>query len=383
MHICYLCNEYPPAPHGGVGTFTRALARGLLDCGHRVSVVGLYPVSRPEEEDDDGVRIVRVPANGTRGVSFVLDGFRIRRAVRRLHAASPIDLIEGPELSLSAVWGEPRVPRLIRMHGGHHFFSVTLGKRPRLLRGRVEAMSFRNADAVCAVSRFVAETTRELLRLGDRPIEILPNSVDVGRFAPRPEVAEEEGLVLFTGTVCEKKGVRQLVQAWPRVAEAVPHARLCVAGRDTTDPETGASFTARLQTLLPPGLADRVEFLGHVENSRVPELALRAQVCVYPSHMEALPIAWLEGLAMGRAVVVSRTGPGPEVVEDGVSGLLCDPHDPASIAEGIVTLLRDPELRARLGAGARRRAVSHFSSEVLVARNEEFYRRCLGERGRV
>ena len=191
-------------------------------------------------------------------------------------------------------------------------------------------------------------------------------------------MAEEDGLILFVGTVCEKKGVRQLVQAIPRVVAAVPNARLWVVGRDWRDPKTGRSFTAGLRDQLPPGLAGRIEFRGSVEHAALPDLLARAQVCVYPSHMEALPVAWLEGLAMGKAVVASATGPGPEVIEDGVSGLLCDPHDPTSIADRVITLLKDPDLRVRLGAWARARAVERFSVEALVARNETFYRRCIG-----
>src|SRR5206468_802636 len=119
---------------------------------------------------------------------------------------------------------------------------------------------------------------------------------------PRPEVAEQEGLILFVGTVCEKKGVRQLVQAMPRVVQAAPHARLCVVGRDWKDPHTGESYTEGLRRQVPPGLEGQIEFKGPVENASLPDLMARASVCVYPSHMEALPVAWLEGLAMGKAV---------------------------------------------------------------------------------
>jgi glycosyltransferase involved in cell wall biosynthesis len=91
--------------------------------------------------------------------------------------------------------------------------------------------------------------------------------------------------------------------------------------------------------------------------------------------MEAMPLAWLEGIALGKPVLASSTGPGPEVIEDGVSGLLCDPHDPAEIAAGLIRLLSDRELRLRLGAAARQRAVQHFSLDMLLRRNLEFYRK--------
>ena len=93
------------------------------------------------------------------------------------------------------------------------------------ISSRQEKRSFSKAHNLCAVSEFVAETTRELLRLGPRPIKILPSPVDTQRFRPRPEVQEEEGLIVFAGTFCENKGVRQLVQAFPRIVAEAPQAR--------------------------------------------------------------------------------------------------------------------------------------------------------------
>jgi glycosyltransferase involved in cell wall biosynthesis len=227
------------------------------------------------------------------------------------------------------------------------------------------------------VSRFVAETTRTLLSLDGRPIEILPNSVNTSLFRPMPAEPETEGLILFVGRVVEKKGVRQLIQAMPQIIAAVPHARLWIFGGDGRDPTTGRSLTDLLQGLVSPGYRDRIVFKGTIENSQLPALIARAQVCVYPSHMEAQGIVILEGMAMGKPVVASRTGPGPELVKDGVSGLLCDPFDPVSIADKVITLLRDKGLRQRLGAQASRNVGEHFSTAVLVGRNEEFYDRCL------
>src|SRR5262249_14668572 len=93
--------------------------------------------------------------------------------------------------------------------------------------------------------------------------------------------------------------------------------------------------------------------------------------------MEAQGIVIIEGMAMGKAVVTSGTGPGPELVEDDISGMLCDPHDPASIAEKVIGLLKNPQFRRQIGARARLRAVSKFSVETLVGRNAEFYKRCI------
>jgi glycosyltransferase involved in cell wall biosynthesis len=377
MHICFLCDEYPPGLHGGIGSVTQTLAHALVRRGHTVTVLGVSKAHPAGEIDDDGVRVIRLPHALVARTGFLVNGYRRRAVLKRIQKEHAIDVLEGPESSLAVMPRFFPVPRAIRMHGGHHFFARTLGKAPTPWRGWLERRSFQRADYLCAVSKFVGETTRRLLRLGDRPIETLLNPIDTSRFAPMPGVPEEEGLIVFVGTVCEKKGVRQLVEAMGRIVEAVPTAHLLIVGRDWRDPESGTSFTEKLRGSIPHGIESKVVFRGPVAQEDLPQILARASMCVYPSHMEALPIAWLEGLAMGKAVVAASTGPGPEVIEDGISGLLCDPHDPGSIAERVILALRDEPMRKRLGAEARRRAVDRFSVEPLVDRNLKFYARCI------
>ncbi|MFN0109774.1 MAG: glycosyltransferase family 4 protein [Blastocatellia bacterium] len=381
MHICFLCNEYPPGRHGGVGSFTQTLARALVKRGHKVSVVGLYACDKLRDEWDEGVQVARIPHTKIPGAGFVVNGARLRYVLSYLHKREAIDVIEGPELSLAMIAADFPAAKVIRMNGGHRFFAATLGEQPKRWRSWLERRSFARADHLCAVSNYVAETTRQLLQLGDRAIEILPNPVDVSRFQPQPPELEKDGLILFAGTVCEKKGVRQLVQSMPQIVATAPNAQLWIAGRDWHDPQTGESFIEKLRGMIPSEMTDRIVFKGMIEHAQLPEMMAQASVCVYPSHMEAMPLAWLEGLAMGKAVVASQTGPGPEAIEDGVSGLLCNPHEPASIAEKLIAVLKDEALRRRLGEQARRRAVNLFSVEALVNRNEVFYSKCKANQG--
>ena len=376
MHICFLCNEYPPGPHGGIGTFTRTLGRALAAQRMDVTAIGFYPIVREAHENDHGVRVIRLPHSRVRGAGFVLNGLRLRQALRRLHETSPIDVLEGQENSLAMLPRHFIAAKTIRMHGGHHFFSVTLGKRPRAWRGWIEKRSFGRSDFRCGVSRFVVRKTCSLLGMSPEGIEVIPNPIDAALFAPRPSNGDD-GLVMFVGTVCEKKGVRQLMLAIPRILAAVPHARVWVVGPDSTDRSTGGSYTESMRRLLPAHAAPRVTFTGAIDNARLPETMAAATVCVYPSHMEALPMTFLEGMSMGKPVVASAAGPGPEVIQDGVSGLLCDPRDPASIADQVTRVLTDPQLGRRLGARARQEVATRFSIDVLVTRNLDWYRGCV------
>src|SRR5215813_2739432 len=380
MHICFLCDEYPPSRHGGIGSLTQTLGRALAANGCRVSVAGIYPINKTIREEDEGVSVIRLPYAGIRGVSSIINKHRLVRALKALNRQSPIDLVDGPEFSFANLRLSGLTTKVIRMNGGHHFFATALGQRPAIRKSWLEKRSFARANELCAVSEFVAEKTRDVLMLGNRPIEILPAPVDTERFKPRPEIHEEEGLIVFTGALCETKGLRQLIQAMPRIVAKVPRARLLIIGRDSVEPLSGASFKSILKKLIEPALKRRIEFGNFIDNRLLPEILAKASVCVYPSHIEAHGIAVIEGMAMGKTVVASRTGPGRELVEDDISGMLCDPHNPASIAAKVTYLLTDSQLRRQIGARARLRAVSKYSIETLLRPNIEFYQRCIERR---
>jgi glycosyltransferase involved in cell wall biosynthesis len=379
MHIVFLTHEYPPYPHGGVGTFTQILARKLVQCGHQVTVIGFYTVEQTITDDDEGVCVIRLPHARIRKSSFLVNGRRLRNALLALHRQQPIDVIEGPEYSLAFLPKKFPIPRVIRMHGGHHYYSVTLQKKPRPWRSFLERRSFARADALCGVSNYVAEETRRLLQLGDRLIEVIPNSISVEEFVPQSAIPEQTGLVIFTGTLVEKKGIRQLIQAMPHVIAELPQAVLWVVGRDTLEPSTKVSMIESLTLLLPERIRNHVVFHGAINHQKIADMLAQAQVAVYPSHMEAMPVAWLEAMAMGKAVVASRTGPGPEIIDDGINGLLCNPFDPQSIAGAIINLLQDSQLRRAFGSAAREKAVERFSVDVVVQQNLEFYQRVIAQ----
>lgn len=377
MHIVFLCNEYPPSNGGGIGTFTRTLAKKLAEVGCTVSVVGLYSQMKRTIDNDCGVRVIRLPINRTPVLNLLRNQLTLKKQLMILHREHPIDILEGQE---NAFWclstGTPG-RKVIRMHGGHHFFAITLGRNPAFRRSVIERLSFQHADHFCAVSHFVAETTRELLQLGNRPIRILPNPVDIRLFCPQPETPIEPGLILFAGTICEKKGIRQLVEAMQEIIRVVPYAHLVALGRDGRDDQTGENFRILLESVIPASIREKITFPGMVPNADLPKWLARAEICVFPSHMESQGIVVIEAMACGKPVIASLTGPGSELITDDEDGLLCDPHDPASIASQTIRLLQNVELRQKLGFSARMTALKKFSIDHLVSENVSFYRECL------
>lgn len=353
------------------------MGRALVKKGHRVTVIGLYR-GDTSIEDDHGVRVLRLPHYNAPKLNYWLNGLSVRNQLNRIHRSEPFTLLDAPENGF-AFLGRARYGRhVIRMHGGHRFLAVSLGRRPQAIKSWIEKQSFRHADNLCAVSHYVAKVTRQQLNLDERAITVLYNPVDTQKFRPRRDIPAVPGRMLFMGTVNENKGVRQLIQAFRSIAAAVPNAHLKIVGRDGRDPQTGGSFIQSLQKIVPANLQKRIEFLDCIEHSRVPDYLATTEAAVFPSHMEAQGIVTIEAMAMGKATIFSRTGPGSEVIEDGVSGLLCDPHDPTSIAECTIRLLQDAGLREYLGKNARTRVENCFAVDRLVEQNIEFYRRCLG-----
>lgn len=347
-----------------------------MERGHRVTALGLYPHEDAGLADDQGVNVVRISRRGLPLIRFAANRRKFARALLDLHAEHPVDVLEGGEIDISVLSKSLPGVKILRMHGGPTFFNT--GVRIQVVK---ETWAFQVADQLCAVSHCVAEGTRKALGLGRRHIEVIPNPVDLRLFAPKPDdLPEEDGLIVFAGTVSERKGIRQLIEAMPRVVAEVPNARLEVYGGEVINPKPKAPLTPQLQAMLQGKLGEHVIWKGRVPRLQLPKAIQRASVCVYPSHIEAMPISWIEGLASGKAVVASKTGPGPEIIDEGMTGLLCDPHNAGSIASVLIRVLKDKELRRRLGANARRSAEERYALPQIVDRNEAYYQNAISGR---
>lgn len=380
MHIVFITNEYPTKgiPHGGIGTFIRNLARELTFRSVNVTVIGFYKGLPSDyfKKNEDGITIYRLPISGWIFLKAIEQSVRLNFWLKKIHKNSPVTHVETPELGLAFLWKIPGIKYVIRMNGGHHFFAESEKRRVNFLRGWIERRSFKKADAFIGVSRYVAESTNRLIPYDLKKLEIINNFVNPDKFQPRFDIPVSRNRIVFVGTICEKKGIRQLVMAMPFILSKFPDAELLIAGRDWFFPD-GKSYTEYLKTFISDHLAPQVKFLGVLPNDEVSELLASATICVYPSHMEAMPLAWMEALMAGKAVVASSEGPGPEVIFHEKTGLLCNPYDPTDIAEKIIRLLSDPELVIKLGQEARRDSLSRFTPEELVKRNLIFYSRIL------
>jgi glycosyltransferase involved in cell wall biosynthesis len=375
MHIVFITHEYPKpsAAHGGVGTFVQTLARWLVNTGVVVSVVGMNTKEDYEETNDFGVRIYRLPKISIKGFTWLGQAISINRKLKELNELCPIKIIEGTELALAFLNKIPKVKYLIRLHGGHHFFAVSENRDINWWKGFQEKRSFKKADAVVGVSQYVVDHTSNYINFENKKKGVIFNPASLDRFYPSDLDKQVNNRIFFAGTVCEKKGIRQLIQAIPIVKKAFPDTHLFIAGRDWYFPQTGNSYIEYVKQYIEPAVRDSIHFLGAVSNSEIPKLIEEAEVCCYPSHMEAMPLAWIEVMAMGKAFVASKKGPGSEIINHGVNGLLCDPLNPDDIAKHIITLFQNKEMALKMGDHAREFALKEFDLNLIGPQNINLY----------
>jgi len=202
-------------------------------------------------------------------------------------------------------------------------------------------------------------------------ISVIPNGVDVARF-DAPRLRTEAPVVAVLGRVSRMKGLEDFIAATAIVAQRFPEARFQIIGQPSFAPRgrtitVDDSYEAELTALA----SDRVTFTGFRPD--VERVLSGVTVSVMPSLSEGLSNTLLESMAAGVPVVATRVGGTPEVVRDGVNGLLVPPGDPAAMADAIGRLLAAPEMAMQLGRNARQTIAEGYSMRQFIDRTSRFY----------
>ncbi len=229
----------------------------------------------------------------------------------------------------------------------------------------------RRIDRVITGSRDSARSVAEAFRLPEDHVKIIYDGVDTEMFRPSG-AAREPGSILYVGNSDDRnKGARYLVEALALLRHR-PELRLTVVDRPI------ASVVPELSEEL--GIADRVTITGRVTKEELVARYNSAQIFVSPSLYEGFGLPAAEAMACGAPVLATTAGAFPEVIEDGVSGVLVPPGDAGALAKGIERILADDGLQQRLGEEGRRRIVDHFSWRETALRTMELYEEVLRQR---
>jgi glycosyltransferase involved in cell wall biosynthesis len=392
----------PDAYPNGVVTYVAGLAEGLEALGHRVTI--LTAKAAPGDWGDRLCLLGRT--GGRRGLlRRAADWLWYRaapealiqgRAARNLAAAigravveRGIEVLEMEESfgAVELVRQAVRIPVTVRLQGPWFVNGTAIGAaEDRAFRWRVarEGLAIGRALAVTASSSDVLERTRRHYGLALENAEVIPTAIRPVAPADRwrPEGAEP-ATVLFAGRFDRHKGGDLIIEAFGRVLRAVPEARLRFAGAvwgpgwELVD-DDGRRWNIEdfVDDRLPGARASgRVQLLGQQPRSALDGLRRRAAVTVICSRYDNFPATVLEAAAMGCPIVAARVGGIPEIIRDGVEGLLHRPGDPVDLAARIVAMLTDPDRAAELGRHAAARCEHEFHPVAIAERMVAHFRR--------
>jgi len=241
---------------------------------------------------------------------------------------------------------------------------------------RLDQLCTRLSYAVIAVSQHTADHLIVVEGASKEKIHTILNGIDFDRASlsgpdareriRREFAAEDSYLLLIVARLHPEKGHRYLFEALPEIQRRASRpVRLLVAGAGTFE----ADYREQVRSL---GCDHVVSFLGFRKDS--PDLMAAADLVILPSLAEAFGLAITESLYIGTPVVATRVGGIPEIIDDGVDGVLVPPADSGALAEAIVDLLNDPDRRMKMAGAGRERVIKRFLFEDMVRSYEAVYR---------
>ncbi len=398
LRICLLSATYPPAQFDGIARLTHLMARGLFELGHTVHVI-----ARGERETvtfRDGAYVHRIPYRLER-----YDRYRryptlyhtlnyshaVHERVKRLLWNDGVQIVDSPiwqfEGLVTAVGG--LLPVVVRLVTSYRQIAAMQGLHDdnARLMGDVEELFLRQADHLLPNTAATLATVRRLYDLPDLdgrytivPYGIVPAPDEATRpfDTDRPP---DTLTVLFVGRLEQRKGILDLFAAIPAVVKRVKNVRFLLAGQDNSHHD---GFQQREGMDYPTYFARRygeygshVRFLGRVSDEELNGLYRSCDLFVAPSLYESFGLIYLEAMNYAKPVIGCRSGGVPEVVEEGVTSLLVEPHSPDALADALVTLLQSPRRLREMGLAGRQRLLERFTYLEMARRFAQAYRQVI------
>ena len=370
MRVALIIYGFLPVHIGGTEVATYHIARHLINEGHEVHIITIRDSGLPKEEITDGIYIHRVS-----------NRFRQRRVTNwlfRLGALKKIAEINPDIIHCQDIWsgiiglaskrllGKP----YIACGQGTDIYSSWKHKKT------VTKIVSKNADAVIALTE---DMRKRLLDIYKREVYIVPNGIELARFEGISRentrknlgIKSNEKIILFVGTLRPVKGVKYLIKAMKTVFEKQHDARLFIVGSGKEE-ESLRTLARELN------IEKQITFVGRVENELVPEYMAAADIFVLPSLREGMSVVILEAMASGLPIITTDTCGMSEIIRDGRNGLLVEPKKPEQLAEKILLLLQDENLRREISTNNKENA-RKYNWENITAELKKIYYKVLGK----
>jgi glycogen synthase len=388
LNILYLCDEYPPCKHGGIGTVTQFLARELVKKRHKVTVCGFYPYYRTALpiEDDFGVKVYRrfygsrlslyLSRHKSLGKLFNIENEfnSYTHFLIELIKKQEIDLIEIPDFNEAFRYTGSRfisfpdfgISTIVKLHGSYSFVNRTVKGMP-FSRSIYEKEKYlvHSASKVLAVSNFSKKEAEEIFGYS-KSIAVIHNGISAIQ-TNRAFNNSNNKYVVYAGTIAEQKGVISLIKAWGMVVEKFPSAKLFLYGKG--DIKT----LDKINNCITENIKGSVEIKGFIHSSLLPKIFSEASCAIFPSYIESFSMAPLESMQVGCPTIYTKRASGKELISDRVNGLLVDPDDLNEIANAILYILCNPQIAQEMGKKGAHTISEKYCISSVADRHLELY----------
>ena len=373
MKVSIFTLEYPPNVYGGVGVHIKSIVKHLskyvdveirtLNANRNSDVKeyeswnifdGKYPWDKVLSTLSLNLSMVREPVDAdiihthtwyTNLAGFMAKKLHDKKMVATVHSLEPL-----------RPWKREQI-------GNGYELSMWM-----------EKTGLQNADGIIAVSQGMKNDIMKFYGIEDEKIKVIYNGIDVEKFKKTEkrdaldELGIEDNYVLFVGRMTKQKGIDTLIEASKHIDGKI----VIVTGKEDSK-ETYEHYRHLLM-----GAENIIWYHRYFSMAQLVQLYSHAAVFVTPSIYEPFGIINLEAMACETPVVGSAVGGIKEIVQDGINGFLVEPNNAKELADKVNLLLRDKELRMRMGKNGRKRA-EEFSWDRIAKETYEFYRRILNE----
>lgn len=408
MNILLLCREFPPAHHGGIGTFYQELAKEFGERGHSVNIIaeGYNDLRVDRRMYFTLYRVNQVPRRFSKSqfISFLLYNRLMYNSLATLLKKTKIDIVESSSYGGEAFFycARKTLPLIIRLHGLISLDALTKHlQRPSLMADMrfpdvslleklsskykhidscfcriLEKRSIDSADLIISPSEAYKKLTCNLMGLDTSRINVVYHGI--APVKPRVDPVplkwfkgsfnkENSKIVLFVGRVTFEKGAHVLIRAIPDILKENPETKFVFCG--IVDKKVLSFFRKHLKK----SEREKVLFTGRLKRRQVFYLYQVCDIFCHPSLYETFAIVLLEAMIFEKPIVASNIGAIPEIVKDNHTGFLVPPNDSKVLADSIITLLNDEELRSSFGRKGAERVRMKFSIEDTAKKSIELY----------
>jgi len=392
MNILYICDEYPPCQHGGIGSVTQNLALQMALKGHQVSVCGFYPYYRPAlpYENDSGVKVYR----HFYGNRLLLKLSRHRyfgtiiniknkfnsytKFIKEIIENNHIDIIEIPDFNEAFRYTGPRfikypdfgIPTIIKLHGTFSFFDkLEKGYTRNESIYRKEHYLIQNANMVLAISEFTKRVVKDIFNYS-KDIAVIYNGINITDSGEYIRDSDSNSVV-FAGSLAEKKGILSLIKAWGNVITEIPSAKLLIYGKGDS------KILEKINKLISDKTKGSIDLKGYVSRSMLSDIYKSSSCSIFPSYAESFSMAPLESMLAGCPTIFTKRASGEELITHEINGLLIDPDNIREITTAIIKMLSDRKSAIEMGRKGAELVKQKFNISVIANQHINLYQSLL------